>query len=101
MGVLSGCGGSDPDPSAETGDGDGDGDGDSNTERVACEDDSECSDGNACNGVETCEDGLCAPGEEVDCNDGIDCKFCHSYVARSIHPGLPRVVVDDRISGGR
>lgn len=46
-----------------------------------CTDDASCADGDACNGVERClpgtpgadEDTGCAPGVELDCNDGIAC----------------------------
>jgi len=32
-----------------------------------------CSDGNVCNGVETCQGGVCAPGIALDCDDGNQC----------------------------
>ncbi len=35
---------------------------------------SDCEDGLYCNGDETCNgSGLCLPGSDVDCNDGVDC----------------------------
>jgi subtilisin-like proprotein convertase family protein len=38
-----------------------------------CTSDAECSDGNACNGLETCVAGACTPGTPVNCDDG---EFC-------------------------
>ncbi len=40
---------------------------------ASCSQDSECSDGLVCNGVETCEDNVCVAGEPIACDDGIDC----------------------------
>ncbi len=40
---------------------------------VACSADSECDDGNACNGLETCSSGSCQSGTPVNCNDGSAC----------------------------
>lgn len=42
-------------------------------EVVACTDDAECSDGDACNGMELCDAGACMPGTPPDCDDGISC----------------------------
>ncbi len=39
-----------------------------------CEVDAQCNDGNACNGVETCYAGNCAPGTPVVCSDGNACN---------------------------
>ena len=39
----------------------------------ACSSDSDCDDGNACNGSETCVDTVCTPGTPVDCSDGNPC----------------------------
>jgi len=38
-----------------------------------CQSDSDCSDGNECNGQETCSDGLCRAGQPIDCDDGNVC----------------------------
>jgi hypothetical protein len=40
-----------------------------------CEGDEECNDGNPCNGEETCnlEYGACQPGEDLECDDGLEC----------------------------
>src|SRR5690606_28799164 len=40
-----------------------------------CSTNSECDDAKACNGVETCEDQRCRPGNPVDCS-GIDSTYC-------------------------
>ena len=40
---------------------------------VGCTDDSECDDGNPCNGRETCELAECAPGTPIPCEDDVDC----------------------------
>jgi hypothetical protein len=39
-----------------------------------CTSDSDCNDGNACNGVETCVSGSCAAGTPVNCSDGLVCN---------------------------
>ena len=33
-----------------------------------------CSDGAFCNGMETCQSGMCSPGTDVACNDGLECS---------------------------
>ena len=38
-----------------------------------CTQDADCSDGNACNGTETCQGGLCVAGLPPDCDDGNPC----------------------------
>ena len=40
---------------------------------VPCEQDSDCDDGLACDGVETCVEGRCAPGRPVECDDAVEC----------------------------
>jgi hypothetical protein len=40
---------------------------DNRTCRQACQQDSDCDDGNACNGAETCTNGFCAPGTPMVC----------------------------------
>ncbi len=58
----------------ETGQGKGDGDGDTGAPLPeTCKEDSDCDDGRFCTGVETCDEGRCAPGDVVDCDDGIAC----------------------------
>jgi len=39
-----------------------------------CETDLECSDGNVCNGIETCVSNSCAPGSSAVCDDGNACN---------------------------
>jgi len=38
-----------------------------------CEEDVDCDNGVYCDGAETCNDGLCAQGELVTCDDGVEC----------------------------
>ena len=38
-----------------------------------CENDGDCSDGVFCNGVETCNAGLCGAGTPADCDDAVGC----------------------------
>ena len=38
-----------------------------------CHLDTDCDDGQYCNGAETCVDGICQNGTDVACDDGIDC----------------------------
>lgn len=38
-----------------------------------CAGDTECDDGLACTGLETCSGGSCVPGTPVSCNDGLAC----------------------------
>ncbi len=38
-----------------------------------CATDTQCSDGCFCNGPEVCSEGMCAAGDSVVCDDGIDC----------------------------
>lgn len=55
--------------------------------RDECTEESECSDGNFCNGRETCDRGVCRPGVMVDCDDGMDCTedACHEMSNTCIH----------------
>jgi hypothetical protein len=48
------------------------------TTQAACATDAECSDGSACNGVETCELGssTCEPGSPVLCDGACETGFC-------------------------
>jgi len=39
-----------------------------------CDDDSECIDGDVCDGVERCVAGRCRGGSAIDCDDGLDCS---------------------------
>ncbi len=38
-----------------------------------CSSDADCTDGNACNGAETCQGGVCVAGLPLDCNDNNPC----------------------------
>jgi hypothetical protein len=44
-----------------------------------CSADIDCDDGDACTGVETCQNGQCTPGQAVVCHDELDCTVdaCH------------------------
>jgi len=50
------------------------GDVDSQDEPLSCEVDDDCSDGAPCNGLETCEDGVCTDGPPVECAEGERCE---------------------------
>lgn len=58
---------------------------------LTCSLDAECDDGNACNGLETCVDSACQPGEPVVCeDDGLYCngsEYCDNGVC--VHTGDP------------
>lgn len=41
--------------------------------RCSCETDADCDDADACNGAETCVDGVCRAGTAVDCDDADVC----------------------------
>ncbi|HEX5044251.1 MAG TPA: hypothetical protein VFV75_15200 [Candidatus Polarisedimenticolaceae bacterium] len=43
----------------------------------SCSSDSQCNDGNPCNGIETCVNTQCTPGTPTDCSDGNDCTDDH------------------------
>lgn len=42
---------------------------------LECANDSDCSDHNPCNGVETCVNTLCQPGTQLNCDDGLFCTL--------------------------
>jgi cysteine-rich repeat protein len=79
--VLPTCGNGDLDPGEECDDGNSvSGDGcEPGTCLYSCHEDSECDDGNVCNGEEQCDDAshACAPGENApagtSCEDGVPC----------------------------
>jgi cysteine-rich repeat protein len=54
-------------------DSDGDGIGDVCDQAPECQSDSDCSDGNVCNGVETCSNGSCQPETPLVCDDANVC----------------------------
>lgn len=41
---------------------------------LACTTNAECADGNACNGSEVCQAGVCIPGTSITCHDGNACS---------------------------
>ncbi|TVQ63907.1 MAG: hypothetical protein EA378_00500 [Phycisphaerales bacterium] len=57
-----------------------------------CGNDGDCDDGDPCNGVEICIDGICFPGEIVDCNNnGIDdaCDIASGFSQDCNGNGIP------------
>ncbi|TPV93067.1 MAG: hypothetical protein B7733_22440 [Myxococcales bacterium FL481] len=54
-----------------------------------CETDADCTDGDACNGIEVCSDGLCQMGELVQCDDGLACNGEEICVDGSCIGGSP------------
>jgi hypothetical protein len=49
---------------------------------IACTDDSECQNGNYCDGSEQCISGSCVSGSPVDCSDGASCstEWCNETI---------------------
>ncbi len=50
-----------------------------------CLADSDCADGDACNGVEHCDTGVCLPGTPVSCDDGIGCTVDRCTASACTH----------------
>ncbi len=71
-------------------------------EEIFCEcmNDSDCDDGNVCNGIETCDDGVCNSGISLSCDDGNPCTvdYCEEEngscqnIARTCDDGNPCTV---------
>src|SRR5688572_30824201 len=87
--LVAGCasGGNRPPPRRDGGPGGADtgmGGGDTGPPCMA---DSECDDGLACNGVETCAAMRCLAGTPVDCDDGVSCTAdtCNDVDASCLH----------------
>jgi hypothetical protein len=65
-----------------------------------------CSDGDACDGVETCRAGVCTEGTPLVCDDGDRCTTdtCEAPAGRCVHAPLPEcpacVPVPERCNGG-
>jgi hypothetical protein len=55
----------------------------------ACGSDSQCSDGQACNGVERCVNNACVAGTPMVCNDGNQCNGTETCVGSSCVAGTP------------
>src|SRR5262245_41007202 len=53
----------------------------------ACVSNAECSDGNACNGAETCQGGVCTPGTPPNCVDANPCTAdaCDTGLNHCVH----------------
>jgi cysteine-rich repeat protein len=62
-----------------------------------CEEDADCRDADACNGIETCtlETHTCASGEEPDCDDANDCTVDTCEAG----PGCVRTLIDEDRDG--
>lgn len=74
--VIVGCGNAMPDFGEECDDGNSvEGDGCDNDCTLSCREDSECDDGDVCNGVESCntDDNSCVAGETMVCDDEDAC----------------------------
>jgi slime mold repeat-containing protein len=58
---------------------------------LTCTVNADCSDGNLCNGVETCSAGNCQPGTPVSCVDGLVCTLdvCNPATGTCSHPPNP------------
>jgi len=84
VGLAAGCGGGGGDDAAV-----------GTTDAVAgeidaarsCESTDDCSDGLACNGDESCEDGRCVAGTPMRCDDMLDCTtdFCSEELRRCVN----------------
>ena len=57
----------------------------------SCSSDAECSDGNSCNGIETCVSGACTPGTATDCDDSLFCTIdsCNPANGQCVHNPNP------------
>jgi len=62
----------------------------------ACTTDADCSDGDVCNGAETCEAGQCTPADPFSCNDG---NVCTADACDSVN-GCSNTNVLDGPTGG-
>jgi len=58
---------------------------------AACTTDAECSDGNGCNGIETCVASVCQPGTPLNCQDVNPCSVdsCDPTLGVCRHVALP------------
>jgi cysteine-rich repeat protein len=56
---------------------------------IGCRNDDECDDGAVCNGVESCREGQCRPGEPLVCDDGQACTVDRCDEARGACRALP------------
>jgi hypothetical protein len=54
---------------------------------VYCIDARDCQNGDSCDGIEVCVDGLCQAGEPIDCDDGIACTIdaCDEASGACVH----------------
>lgn len=59
-----------------------------------CVTNEECSDNDACNGEETCVEGVCLIGEPIVCDDGIFCNGTEPCLDGVCQPSVPRTCDD-------
>jgi hypothetical protein len=64
---------------------------------LPCEIDDECSDGNPCNGEETCnsEYDACEPGEPPDCDDDLECTINECDPEENPETGCIDILIDE------
>ncbi|HNO76859.1 MAG TPA: hypothetical protein PKN33_02270 [Phycisphaerae bacterium] len=60
----------------------------------SCTSNADCDDGDACNGAETCGDGVCVAGTPMDCDDGDSCTSdsCSNGVCENVDDQCPAVI---------
>jgi len=68
---------------------------------MECANDAQCNDGCFCNGVETCDEGLCVAGA-LDCADALDCTMdvCDEENDRCLHEPNHEVCQDEDACNG-
>ncbi|MBK7579157.1 MAG: hypothetical protein IPI67_03035 [Myxococcales bacterium] len=72
----------------------------------ACTTAADCTDGNACNGLETCDTsvpgGQCKPGTPVNCNDGVACTLdeCNTGTGACTHTPFNAFCSDGNLCNG-
>jgi hypothetical protein len=72
----------------------------------SCTTNAQCDDGNACNGIETCDTtvpgGQCKPGTPVNCNDNIACTFdeCNQTTGACSHTAFDSFCSDGDVCNG-
>jgi len=57
--------------------------------RCRCTSNADCNDGNVCDGIETCQAGVCIPGTALACNDGNSCTRDCDPVQGCVNAPLP------------
>src|SRR5262249_33910443 len=68
---------------------------------ASCTTNADCSDGNACNGVENCVSGACVPGTPLSCDDGNACNGVETCnPTTGCVPGTPLSCNDGNVCNG-